>query len=799
MPEIIELRKERTSEAFFTGGDVILDAAGHLLYTACGNVVKVLDAAEGNQKFEIGDSDGDQRVTTFALSSDGSTFVVAFTNDLLQAYNITDDSAELLRQFRGTHSAPILRVAFSPDGSQLATGSADRSVKVFNLRSNFCTHTVKGKSLVSALKFASEETLLIGYADGLVTSYDLVAKKLKHSFNVHSSEVTAINLYSTDELEDAAVTVSRDQTYAIINIATGEKVKIVPVFEAVADAVIFGPEQHLLTVGDEGIVKVYDIFAARKISAARVSRQPLDAVSYNAATRSILVVTADQIIISLSHKFRIKKQYIGFNDEIFSAAHISQKSNCVVLGTNSPELRVYELDSWSCKLVPGHSECVLTVDSPRWDDFLFGSGAKDGEILLWRMTDPALRNRIKLEPTEDPDAVVEGPIVVKQVATATGHTTSVSSLRFSHSDKGGSFFVSASNDNTLKLWPLKPLVSSSSDEIVKLSANATMVAHNEDISALEISPNDKLVATASMDKTVRLWHVDRAAMKLGIAATLSGHRRGVWGIQFAPNAQTIATASGDKTVKLFCLLDNTCLKTLEGHDFAVISLSFLSNGNKLVSADAGGILKLWDVTSGVCDKTVEAHEDKIWDIATIPTTEDNSEPPKVLTVGADGKIVLWKDVSEEVRIEEAEKFAEKMVNLQTLNNYITQERYTEALIYAIDLQQPYNCLKVVNKIIERKESGEMGSILKSLQTSQLSCLLDYASQWNTNTRTYTASQEVLNALLRSIHPDDLLEIPSIGRVLQTFIPYTNRHLERLKNLETNSQFLAYAYSIMRIG
>lgn len=68
---------------------------------------------------------------------------------------------------------------------------------------------------------------------------------------------------------------------------------------------------------------------------------------------------------------------------------------------------------------------------------------------------------------------------------------------------------------------------------------------------------------------------------LVLVTTLRGHKRGVWAAQFSPVDQAVATASGDKTLRLWALADGTCLKTFEGHTASVLRLSFLSAGTQV--------------------------------------------------------------------------------------------------------------------------------------------------------------------------------------------------------------------------
>ena len=124
--------------------------------------------------------------------------------------------------------------------------------------------------------------------------------------------------------------------------------------------------------------------------------------------------------------------------------------------------------------------------------------------------------------------------------------------------------------------------------------------HSGKVSAVAFTSNSKLLASASNDKTVRLW--DPAAGTL--QSTLKGHSGKVSAVAFTSNSKLLASASNDKTVRLWDPAAGTLQSTLRGHSDRISAVALSSNGKLLASASfSDRTVRLWDPAAGTLLQT----------------------------------------------------------------------------------------------------------------------------------------------------------------------------------------------------
>ena len=155
--------------------------------------------------------------------------------------------------------------------------------------------------------------------------------------------------------------------------------------------------------------------------------------------------------------------------------------------------------------------------------------------------------------------------------------------------------------------------------------------HSNFVSAVAFSPDGKTLASASYDRTVKLWDASTSAL----LQTLEGHSNFVSAVAFSPDGQKLVSASYDRTVKLWDVSTSALLKSLEGHSSSVNTAVFSPDGKILASASEDKTIKLWDTKLGVASATLEGHSASVNAIAFSPDGQT------LASASEDKTIKLW--------------------------------------------------------------------------------------------------------------------------------------------------------------
>jgi len=608
-------------------------------------------------------------------------------------------------------TSAIYSLALSPNERFLAVGGDDHQITLFDFASRQMVRTfqhgpaneeVGGEGEeVLALAFASDsETLATGSADSTVKTWNVLSGELRQTFIGHMANVNSVEFDSTGE---RLLTSSADGTARVWNTRTGQvlftlgQVDQTPYvhqatfsadgrFIATANGNLLGPNgRPVETTPYQYTAQIWDATNGRLLLTLDGHTDQVLNVAFNTKNTMLATSSADRTAKIWNLTLDARQRPIAAVDS-FTLAHpdwargvaFSHDDSRLVTGSFDHGVRVWITRSGTLLyFLPGHKVFVYTTLFTA-DGTRVVSASRDGTARLWNVTQSGsrelytfnLNDRVYgLAYSRDGMLIAAGgrgnfarvwdATTGQTLYTLRGHTDGVEDLAFSPNNRR---LVTAARDATARVWDLSTgqtvltftghtsriygvtyspdgqYIATAGRDPSAVIWDATtgqtvtvLTGHTDIINSIQYNPSGQYLVTASNDRTAIVWDAQTGEPVL----TLDGHSDFVQSATFSPDGRYIATGSDDTTAILWDLSSGTPVVTFTGGVGPVFSVRFSPDGQQLVTTSGDGLSRLWEVTTGRELVQLYGHVDRVYAAVFSPAGD------RLVTASADGTVRVY--------------------------------------------------------------------------------------------------------------------------------------------------------------
>jgi WD40 repeat protein/serine/threonine protein kinase len=547
--------------------------------------------AHADRKTLVGHED---LVTSVAYSPDGTRIASASADGSIRIWD-SQSGRENGRPLR-KHKDRVTSVAFDPDGRRLISTGADKSVYLWDLRTGEFIRSFEGHGnwVYHAAFSADGKRLATASTDRTIRLWSVDTGLESGRLLGHTKQVTFV-AFSPDQQTLASA--GADKTIRLWDLNKSVESKVLEGHTGYVYSVLFSPDgASLASASFDKTTRIWDVGNGLEKHRLEGHTGQVRGLAFSRDGTRLASASYDQTVrIWDARSGRPLLCLKGHHGRVLAVA-FHPDGNSIASGGDDHTVKLWEATRYQdYSPIQNHDGAAVNALAVRSDSRLVASGGSDGTVRLW-------------------DCVTERPM------TPIGASGSaIYSLAFSPNRP---WLAIGSADKNVILWDLE-----NSRPI------HTLAGHSGRVSGVAFSPNGGKLASVSYDGRLRIWDV-RTGEKLH---DLSAHAGRATCTQFNADGTLVATAGEDRLVRLWNVDTGREVRTLEEHLGWVYCLAFSPNGDRLASGVDDGSIRLWETKDWTIIRSLDGHAGQVGDLVFSPDGQ------RLLTTGyADKTVKVWE-------------------------------------------------------------------------------------------------------------------------------------------------------------